>query len=201
MSSPTKLEIMNMALGFLGTRMISAVDENSPEATQCNLYWDRARRSTLRDYPYHRAMCRIVLTEKTMPDAYADDWAFCYALPDTALKVLQVHDGRPRMNKTPYHIAQGDTGGIILTDVGDAVADIVVDVETISLWDELFIGLMARKLACQIAIPLLKNNPSKVQEVESLYRAALQDARGIDASEAYDRQEEDSWILARETWG
>ena len=46
-STASKLDIFNMALGFIGTRTIASANENTPEAIQCGLYWDRARRSAL----------------------------------------------------------------------------------------------------------------------------------------------------------
>lgn len=45
---------------------------------------------------------------------------------------------------------------------------------------------------CLICAPLLKNNAGKVQELESLYRAALPDAMQSDASEREERAEPDA---------
>ena len=50
MDTLTQIAIWNRALGFLGARSIAAEDENTPEALQCRLYWDSARRQALRDY-------------------------------------------------------------------------------------------------------------------------------------------------------
>ena len=48
-----------------------------------------------------------------------------------------------------------------------------------------------------IAIPLLKNNGSKVSELEQLYRAAIPQAYQPAAQEQKDKQQEDSWIACR----
>ena len=50
-----------MALGFIGTRAVAGPSERTPEAMQCALYWDRARRAALRDFPYPFAKRRIRL--------------------------------------------------------------------------------------------------------------------------------------------
>ena len=93
-STSGKLDICNMALGFLGTRTVASPNERTPEAVQCGLYWDTARRSALRDYPYRFAMSRVLLAEKPLPEVYARQWRFCYGLPDGCLKVHAVHRGR-----------------------------------------------------------------------------------------------------------
>ena len=47
----SQISILNRALDFLGTRTVASERENTPEALQCRLYWDSARRQTLRDFP------------------------------------------------------------------------------------------------------------------------------------------------------
>ena len=61
METLTQIAIWNRALGFLGARSIAAEDENTPEALQCRLYWDSARRQALRDYPWAFAQRRAWL--------------------------------------------------------------------------------------------------------------------------------------------
>lgn len=87
-STSSKIEIFNMALGFIGTRTIASEYERTPEAIQCNLYWDNARRTALRDYPYHFAVRRVALAEKPLPEEYSHEWGHAYAPPDKCLKVL-----------------------------------------------------------------------------------------------------------------
>ena len=48
-STAAKLDIYNMALGFVGARTVASPRENTPEAVQCELYWDRARRAALQE--------------------------------------------------------------------------------------------------------------------------------------------------------
>lgn len=199
-SSSGRIEIYNMALGFVGTRMVASPDEPTPEAIQCSLFWDRARRSALRDYPYRFATRRLRLPEKTLPDVFDGEWAHCYGIPDKALKVVRVHGGRARGNKAPYSIEHGDEGEIILTDIPQAMADCIVDVEDITRWDEIFVQALSRKLAALIAVPLLKNNSGKIKELVELYQASIPQAEGVDGSEAYDRRESDTWLEARGGW-
>jgi hypothetical protein len=200
-STASKIDIYNMALGFVGTRMIASPNESTPEAIQCDLYWDRARRTALRDYPYSFARKRVRLAEKALPDVYIGQWRRCYGLPDQVLKVHDVHDGQyGAVSRNSWRIENTGYELVILTRQDMAVADCTFDVEDTSLWDELFVMAMARKLACLIAIPLLKNNPSKLEELEQLYQMAVPKAEGHDASEREEVSRPDSWLTARRSW-
>lgn len=199
-STSNRLEIYNMALGYVGTRTIGSPNEHTPEAIQCELYWDRARRSALRDFPYRFSIRRMLLPEKEMPAVYENEWMHAYGLPDTVLKVVRVHDGQRRgINKTPYAIQRGDEGELLLTDVEQAMVDAVVDVEDITQWDDAFVAAMARKLACLICVPLCKGE-GKLNGLVQMYQAAIPVAEGADDSESYDRKPDDSWLLARGGW-
>ena len=163
-STAGRLDIYNMALGYIGTRTISSPNEQTPEAMACELYWDRARRTALRDFPWNFASRRVRLGQKTLPDAYAMQWGYAYGLPESCFKVVHVHDGSHP--QTPFRIVQHGGEVLILSGVGGAYADYTVDVEDISIWDECFVEAMARKLAALIATHLLKNNPQKQEQLE-----------------------------------
>lgn len=199
-STSNRLEIYNMALGFIGTRTIGSPNEHTPEAIQCELYWDRARRSALRDFPYRFAVRRMRLPEKELPVEYDEEWLHAYGLPDSVLKIVRVHDGRRRgLNRTPFAVQRSDEGELLLTDVEHAMIDAVVDVEDITQWDEAFVTAMSRKLACLICVPLTKGE-GKLQSLTQAYQAAIPVAEGADASESYDRKPEDAWLQARGGW-
>ena len=198
-STAGRLDIYNMALGFVGTRTVSSPNEQTPEAIQCELYWDRARRAALRDFPYNFASRRALLASKTLPQAYSMQWAYAYALPANCLKVVHVHDGNHP--NTPFRIVQtANNEVVILSNVANAYADYTVDVEDITLWDELFVLAMARKLAAMIATPLLKNNPQKQQQLEQLYQMSIPSLDGQDASEVELSRSVgnmSTWLMAR----
>lgn len=198
-SSSDRLQIYNMALGYCGCRTVGSPNEKAPEAIQCELFWDRARRSALRDFPWRFATKRVMLQPKALPEAYEGDWTFCYALPDGVLRVKRLlpASGRTTGARAPYELEAGDEGQILLCNVPEARAVCIVDVENVALWDEAFVSAMARKLAALIAVPLLKNNPNKVQETARLYQEAISAAEGMDAAEERGRQEPDSWLDAR----
>jgi len=193
-----KLEIFNMALGFCGCRTVGSPNERTPEAIQCGLFWDRARRSALRDYPWSWATRRFRLPEKDLPEVYASEWRHAYGLPDGVLRVMRVH--KPRMRGDylePFRLERGEEGEIILCDVPQAMATCIVDVEDMTTWDDSFCLCLARKLACLIVVPLLKNSSGKVSELEQLYHASLPQTAGLDSAERRGEQQPDSWLAAR----
>lgn len=200
-STASRIDIYNMALGFVGTRTIASPNENTPEAIQCKLYWDVARRGALRDFPYSFARRRVRLAEKPLDDVYKAEWRYAYGLPDGCLKVHAVHDGDSRkLHGQAWRLESTGTEQVIYTRQELAVADCTFDVENIGLWDELFVLAMARKLAALICVPLLKNNQAKLQELEQLYQMAIPKADGQDASEREAEPRMDSWLAARSTW-
>lgn len=199
-TTSNRLEIYNMALGFVGTRLIGSPNEHTPEAIQCELYWDRARRAALRDYPYRFAVRRFRLPEKEMPDVYTDEWTHCYGIPDGVLKVVRIHDGGRRgLNKEPYAIQRGSDGELLLCNIEKAMIDAVVDIEDISTWDDAFVVAMAHKLAVLICVPLCKGE-GKLNGLVQMYQAAIPSAEGADISESYDRKPDDAWLQARGGW-
>ena len=202
-----KIRIWPMALGYVGTRTVAAEDERCEEAVQCSLYWDAARRQALRDYPYNFARRRAWLAETALPEVYAVEWTHAYALPDGWLKVHHlVNAGRRRLihadaaheRRAPFLLAATDEGAeLLLTDAAPALISYTSDVPDTSRFDDLFTGMLARKLAVMIAVPLLKNNTGKVNELAQLYSASLPDARQANASEHKERPAVDSWLAAR----
>ena len=184
MDTLTQIAIWNRALGFLGARSIAAEDENTPEALQCRLYWDSARRQALRDYPWAFAQRRAWLARVALPAGFEQEYRFAYALPGACLKAHEVrHEGLlPR----PFCLARDPAGDatILLTSASRALLLYTEDVRHCHQFDDLFAHMLARKLACLLAAPLLKSNSQKIVELEQLYSASLPQARQSDASEA-----------------
>ena len=151
METLTQIAIWNRALGFLGARSIAAEDENTPEALQCRLYWDSARRQALRDYPWAFAQRRAWLARVALPSGFEQEYRFAYALPEACLKAHEVrHEGLlPR----PFCLARDPAGdaAILLTSASRALLLYTEDVRHCHQFDDLFAHMLARKLACLLA--------------------------------------------------
>jgi len=219
---PGKLAIFNMALGFIGTRTIASPNEETLEAAQCQLFWDRARRSVLcdypRDHPWPFAWQRVQLAQRVFPEVYDGVWKYCYGWPNEALRIIAIHNpGKGRHDRTlPFVVRNIENSSApivanqaIFCDISPAQAECIVDVVDERVYDPLFTQLVSRKLACYIAIPLLKNNQNKIQELEQLYDVAFQkaneqavqenlkeDLKQMDDGRRW-ADDHDPWLLAR----
>ena len=195
----SQISIWNRALGFLGTRNVASERENTPEALQCRLYWDSARRQVLRDFPWSFAQRRVWLARLPLPEGFEREFRFAYALPDDCLKVHEVrHEGiAPRPFSLARNMADA-SGAFLVTDAARALLLYTGDVRNSRLFDDLFAHMLSRKLAALIAVPLLKNNSQKVGELEKLYTESLPQARQATASERRESAPDDAWLTARQ---
>ena len=192
---PGKLDIYNMALGFIGVRTLSSENERTPEAAQCSLYWDRARRGALREFPWPFSQKKIRLMSVALPTEQAAYWSHAYSMPRDVLKINRIND------YAAFEIGQDEEILKIYCDEAEAIAQCTMDATDITIWDELFVIAVAYRLAMFIAVPLLKNNPAKIQELSQIYASLLPTAQGQAASEYRKaRNTEDDWLAARGSW-
>lgn len=200
-SDPTRLGIYNMALGYLDARPIASLAENTSEAVQCGLFWDRARRAALRDFAYRFAQRRVALKKMEVPKLYRRQFRFCYRKPEEALKIGDVHNGIDRVARFPFTMESLPDGEIILCDIPCAQATITVDIPEVEKWEEMFITAMSMKLGILIAPALLgKEGSGKLQHLMNLYAAHIAACEGDSANEGTERHDPDTWLLARGWW-
>lgn len=194
----SKISIINMALGWLGAPPIAALTEKRPEAIYASQYYDSALEQTLRDHRWNFAQRRRRLAALDVPDGYQGIYENAYALPVDCLHAHTVLDAAE--NTFPFIVALAEDGGskIVLTNVASAYLAYTALVTVPELYDPNFVRAMSRRLAADIAVPLLKNNAQKVQEAETLYDRELARAKLADYREGTPEEEEDvSWIQAR----
>lgn len=194
----SKISIINMALGWLGAPPIAALTEKRPEAIYASLYYDSALEQTLRDHRWNFAQRRRRLAALDVPDGYQGIYENAYALPVDCLHAHTVLDAAE--NTFPFIVALVEDGGskIVLTNVASAYLAYTALVTVPELYDPNFVRALSRRLAADIAVPILKNNAQKVQEAETLYDRELTRAKLADYREGKPEDEEDvSWIKAR----
>ena len=194
----SKISIINMALGWLGAPPIAALTEKRPEAIYASQYYDSALEQTLRDHRWNFAQRRRRLAALDVPDGYQGIYENAYALPVDCLHAHTVLDAAE--NTFPFIVALAEDGGskIVLTNVASAYLAYTALVTVPELYDPNFVRAMSRRLAADIAVPILKNNAQKVQEAETLYDRELARAKLADYREGKPEEEEDvSWIQAR----
>lgn len=193
----SKVEICNMALGWLGVPPITSLQEARPEARYADQYYTNALEKCLRDYRWSFAQRRVRLAEVDVPDGYQASYENAYSVPAECLLAHTVMDESGR--GFDFEVALAPDGGsrVILTNAPRAYLSFTALVTVTELFDPNFTRALARRIAADLVAPVLKNNPQKVQECETLYARALQEAWLADSREGKEEEPESDWIKAR----
>lgn len=194
----SKIQIWNMALGFIGTRTVASETEKTLEAIQCGIFWDMARKSIFEQYPFNFAQRKRNLAEKEVPIQFCSEWQYAYGLPDEYVNAQAITDTNNYYEPMYFEIATTDEGEkILLCNISPCYLHYTADVKDASLYSELFSKALAYKLASLIVIPLLKNNTNKIQELTQLYEMAIQEAITSNARQQRKQKYVDEWLGVR----
>lgn len=159
------IDICNAALStYLGAARISSLDEQSPEAEQCRLHYDRVRRSLLQRWPWVFASRRETLVENSLNDR-TGSWAHSYARPAHLLSVQWVNGtdaarlafGHGRSQDT----AREMTGSVIYSDTPGAVIEYTRDEDDPTRFPPAFADALVAALAAAIAMPITRDATKK----------------------------------------
>ena len=195
-------EICNMALSHLGHgKEINNVDtETSSEASACRRFYEIARLTTLRDFPWPFAtkIEELSLVEED-PNA---EWGFSYRYPPDCLKFRRILSGTrndTRQTRVPFKIAQDDTGILIFSDTDEADAEFTKDMNDPTVYPSDFVLALSFKLASLIAPRLTAGDPAKLGDrTLQLYMHAIGQARVTAANEEqHEEDPESEFIRAR----
>lgn len=196
----SKIEICNLALGFLGEAPIADMDAQTPAAQFCKLYFRPALSELLREHPWNFATAREKLTPLEAPAAFAREYKCAYAYPALCLNLHFLIDEHGQKDRD-FMLAFDVSRTIILSNLADAVAAFTRYVDDSTRFDPAFGMAFARKMQCMLVKPLLKNNTSLVKEAEELFRQALEAARLQDVRESRQIQDASSlWNGGHDLW-
>ena len=204
----SETDICNMALDRLGHHTISSLDQGTKAADLCLRNYARCRDSLLRAHPWNFAISRSTLAQDATTPAFEFDYQ--HALPTDCLKVIRTSweaDGMsgaaiygfPGINgyagaTVPYRIE----GRFLLCNEDTASIEYVSQITDTTQFDELFVDVLATRLAAEIGMALTDNS-SAVEKMWGVYQTKLNEARLMDAQEGSPREVVDlsPWITAR----
>lgn len=185
------IAICNVALtSYLGAKRITSFEENSPEAEECALHYDRIRRSLLERWNWVFASRREVLAEESLNDR-AGAWSFRYARPGHMISVRWVNtaDGARRamqMGQSPDTLREM-TAGSIYSDVRGAVIEYTRDETDPTLFTPGFGDALAAALAAAVAMPITRDGAkvtaAQREAADLLDRAMVEDFNSRPATE------------------
>ena len=158
------VDICNLALSHLGDEAtVSSINppEGSAQAEKCARYYPIARDSLLERFAWTFATTRAVLAPLT---ATVGTWAYCYALPSDALRVLTVlapGEAETSLGQSFDTEALPSGQRVIATHQSEATARYVRRVTDTTRFSALFADALSWWLAGYLAGPLLKGEAGR----------------------------------------
>lgn len=157
MAARDKVKICNLALSNIGhNSSIESLTEGSPEADECNLWYDESRLEALEAYDWNFARKRLTLA-LSGDDAPSGVWIYRYQYPSDAVIIRKLQNpAGETADVVPYSIELNDdaTAKTVLTNLSEAVAVYTRDLEAPSLFAPYSIKMLAASLASNIAFAL-----------------------------------------------
>lgn len=190
----SKLEIVNIALARLGESPIQSLEEGTTPANVAKVFYDSARRATLRDYNWAFALHAIRLARLADGDAVTD-FRFSYAVPSDCLRVLRVR-GKNYQNALDGGVRYSTRGGVLYTNEENAVLEYVRDVEEATDFDDKFVEALSYKLASELAMAL-KGSSELMASYSNVYQVKVTQAATMSARETDDSPSDNPYLEAR----
>lgn len=199
----SEVDICNLALARLGDNAtVASIDppEGSAQAEHCARFYAVARDSLLEMHAWKFATRRVLLAKLTVESW---DWAFAYAEPTGALKLLGVLSATASNDdETQPYEAESDANGaaIILTNQEGASLRFVARVTDTTKFSPLFVDALAWLLASYLAGPVLKGDAGAAMAKACLqsFMLAFSNAKVSDANQRKVRPEHTpAWIAGR----
>jgi len=168
--------IANLAASSLGEDdQLRSPDDDTHLARSVRAVFDIERVAALRDHTWNFAMRRYALPRVADPDFDTAPYGYAYRLPAGSVRLVDVMGARA----DDYQVE----GAYILSGMAAPLRiRCIVDVTEPAEWDSLFAKAFAMRVAWQIA-DRITGDPNRVQIAERKYRAALMEAKRVDARE------------------
>ncbi len=184
----SKIDIVNKALGLLGTEFITSLTEDTKPARFANKFYESCRDAVFRTHPWNCCIKRASLSLLSTTPAYYFDYEF--QLPGDFLRILLPED-----DTIEYKI-EGDK---LLTTTDTFKTTYIFKNDTVGQYDSLLQETLAARLAADIAMPIVQDL-QVVDAMTSLYEKKLAEARSVDAMEGTPEGiDADFWLDARTT--
>jgi len=182
----TDIEIVNRALALLGTESITALTDNSKQASAANTLFNDSRASVFRAHPWNCLTRRASLPKDSVAPVF--EFTNKFVLPADYLRLLGMEEPLDKFQiEGRFILSDDDALNIIYTAL-------ITDVTT---YDTLLIDALASRIAADLAQPLL-NSTAAMESMWRMYELKLREAKFVDAQEnAQDVLDADYWLDSR----
>lgn len=184
--STSETDLLNDALGQIGAGSISAINEDSPNARWCRVYYDKLRQQCLRSHHWNFAEARAELAQDAIAPEFG--WTYAYTLPSDYLKLKQFNGTDWATYFDPSYPIRWEEawkieGDKIMTNAGRVFIVYVKDVTNPALWDPLFYDYVALRLASKLAMAVGKDSAKASALLEMAMGLSLPLAAAVDGQE------------------
>jgi len=183
----SETEIANLALGHLGqsVEISNLQTTRTPEAIALRTIYDTMRRSTLRDFAWpfaHKiAALGLVTTYGVDDDHPTSEYKYAYRFPSDCLQIRKLQSGvNPdnRQSRIPFKISRDATGGLLLTNLEDAIAEYTIDIEEVEKYTDDFVLAFSLRLAMYAAPKICGEDPFGMgKRAANMYRYEIENAK------------------------
>lgn len=202
----SKVNIVNMAISHLAISktVMNLETDDGQEAKVARLFYDTARKATLRDFPWPFAT--RIITAGLIEEEPNTEWGFSYRYPTDCVYLRRILSGLrndSRQTRSPYRIASDTSGKLIFTDQEDAEIEYTVNTDDPQFYPEDFTLAFSYYLAHLMAPRLTGGDQFKLGEKAlELYRFEISRAVSRGANEEQiEEPPEAEWTRARGTAG
>lgn len=154
------VEIYNKALANLNESSVISIDEDSEEATICRIHYDDSRRYVISEGDW--GFCTDVVKLGLLSKDDVTGWDYVYMYPQVALKIISLFnkDGITINNVNDSNLVNFETQNrgintVILSNLEQAYAKIIIDVTNNNLMSPAFIDALTWRLTSLIAVPII----------------------------------------------
>lgn len=173
-----KVEICNMAIGWVGGTPIMSFGDDSVEAELCSVAYEPTRDWVLEQREWTFAGARAMLSSPLV-EAPAFEYTHAFQLPTDLLVVRKVTDDPLSMRNIDYTKEQRT----ILANVAIVYLKYTAKVTNEAMFSPSFTYALAHKIAAVIANPLVQNSAMK-KEMESLSQSYIELGGSVDGTQS-----------------
>ena len=187
--------ICNLALAKVGDIAILSLDDPTPEARFCKLFYEQTINELLRLHQWNWATTFARLSQTTPSPDIA--WQYAYLLPVDYGRIITFNAFSSAMPRPTYQLGTG----VLYTDESVAEISYVREITTSDEFDPMFVELIALKIGARLARPLAGSLDIE-KTLLGEFSKSLNEARRIDASDNFMPRKQ-AWVesdLVRARW-
>jgi hypothetical protein len=177
----TEVQIVNIALSWLGQNSVNALTDNQSEAKIMNANYATSRDKVLADHAWTFALRREVLAPVAAPSAFGAPNQFL--IPSDVLRVQRVY--RPStalQNEALQNARWVREGQFIISNEAQVWAHFIFRETNTDRYSAPFVHALAARLAADTAMVFTENR-KMFEQMEAMYNDKLSDAVYADGSQ------------------